>query len=361
MLKLLPLYGICFLLAILSNYNSVYDQTEESYFYKEKVFFIILAIVAIIFAGLRTNYNDTYTYMESYDLLKSSEVFENFNYSIGSYPGFMLVQGLMKMAGFSSQSFIMFFSLISIGISLWFVRKYTDNIWLSVFLFFTMGYFGFMMAAIKQSTAMAISLIAVDRLINKKPVQYVLFILLAMTFHPFAMMFFIVPFLQFRPWTWRTFLVFIITLAITFSMQTWLGTAVDFIGMMGREYNEQQLLGQGINIFRVGVVWAPIALSFFTYRYWGQNTKKEQNIILNLAMLNAELMLISMFGNPIYFGRLATYFLMFQVLALPVILQCFERKSKFLLIGLVMILFFAYDYYGNVLSGGNFDSYFKSV
>ena len=362
MTKLIPLFCVCFILAWLSETNSVYDYEKERYIYKEKTFFTLLTIIIVLFAGLRTAYNDTETYITNYNGIEINGIFRGISWKLGDYPGFVLVQNIMKTLGFSSQIFIFLFAFFTIGVELWFVRKYTNNIILSVILFFTMGCLGFAMGAIKQCASIAFCLIAVDRQIQKKYLQFFIFVFIGSLFHPFSILFLITPLLEFRPWTIRTNILIASAVVLGISMQSWLGRLIDFIGLMGKDYDESMLVGEGVNAFRLAVLWAPVLLSLLTIRFWDK-TKEDrvQNIIVNLMMLNAIIMFIALFGNPIYFGRLANYFLIFQVLGLSFLLQYFETRSRKLLMFVIVICYLGYWYYGNVISGTSFDASFRSI
>ena len=56
--------------------------------------------------------------------------------SLGSNPGFTFIQNVMYHLGFSSQDFLMCFALFSVVVYFWFIRKHSEDIVFSVFLFF---------------------------------------------------------------------------------------------------------------------------------------------------------------------------------------------------------------------------------
>ncbi|WRK55995.1 EpsG family protein [Coprobacillaceae bacterium CR2/5/TPMF4] len=96
----------------------------------------MIAAVLAIFVGLRISYNDTYTYMNMYEALSPGiSNLLTIDLNIGSNPGFWVVNTIIKTIGFSTQSFLMVYAIATVGIYLWFIRKYSDNIWLSVFYF----------------------------------------------------------------------------------------------------------------------------------------------------------------------------------------------------------------------------------
>lgn len=361
MLKLVPLISVCVFLAIIADRRSTYDEVNEKYIHKDIGSLVIIGCIISIFAGLRLSYNDTAAYYDTYKGLTVGHLFDGVDLTLAKNPGFRIVENLMKICRLSPQSFIMATSIFCMGISIWFIGKYSENITLSIFLFFMTSYFGFTMGAIRQSLAIAICLLAIDCQMKRKYLLFFALVLLAMTFHSFALVFFASPFLEFRPWSLRAIIAIVIFVIVGISLQTWMGSIVDVANLMGEQYDTTILVGNGVNIFRVGVTWAPIILSVLTLRYWVTSTNREQNIIVNLTVLNAGLMFIALFGNPIYFGRLANYFLIFQTLSLPIILKCFEKRSRLFIIGLVVVFYLGYAYYDNVLNGRSFDDSYRSV
>lgn len=364
MSKLLPIFIFGIILAYVSDRRAIVEfdsYGDRVYRKKDKLIFFIIAVVLAIFVGLRTTYNDTNTYMNMYETLSPGiSNLLTIDLSLGENPGFWVVNTIIKTIGFSTQSFLMFYAIVTVGIYLWFIRKYSDNIWLSVFLFFTMGCYTFTMAAIKQCVAVAFCLVATDRYLQNKKLSFVLWVLIASTFHPYSLMYLIIPFLNFEPWSGKTYLFLIIFLVIGLSLQPLLGTVVDITTMLGEEYDATTFTGEGINIFRLAVVWVPVVISFFTRRYLRANNSKADNIILNLTILNAEIMFIGLFGTANYFARLANYFLIFQALCLPHLFKAFNETSRKLITSACIIGFLLYFYYANVINQ-NFDSMFNYV
>ena len=72
MKELLPVFIICMAGAILTDMFSLYDHKENRYVYKVGVFFLVIAVVAGVFCGLRRGYNDTYAYRHLYEIVDTS-------------------------------------------------------------------------------------------------------------------------------------------------------------------------------------------------------------------------------------------------------------------------------------------------
>lgn len=231
MFKLLPVIIIGLVFAGISEKQSKKVVNDSGIVYYEKknvVFYLIAVAVLATFVGLRRVYNDTGVYIAQYNSIELTGAFPNFlfneiDWNISSNFGFTIVMRLLKFLHFSDQSFLMFFAFFILGVYFWFIRKYSNNIFLSVFYVITMGIYTFTMGALRQCIVIAICLIAVDCFLTKKYALFVLLVLFATTFHQYAFIFLIVPLLSFSPWTSRTYIVVFLFLIGSFGMQSILG------------------------------------------------------------------------------------------------------------------------------------------
>lgn len=363
MSELLPITIFAMVMATISHGLSVYDGETLCYRRKHVILYVIMAVIMVCFVGLRTSYNDTFTYVYAYGLIeKGTNPFTAAGnwLEIGDNPGFNFVNAILVNHGFSSQSFLMFYAVITVGIYLWFIHKYTTNIWFSIFLFITMGCYTFTLAAIKQCFAVAIALVAVDFALKKKWIPFVLFVLIATLFHPYALMFFIVPFMTFRPWSGRGYFLVALFLGIGFSLQQLLGTLVNITTLLGEEYDAASFTGEGVNPFRLAVCAVPMVLSFLGRKIVAEEATKADKLIINLSVLNVEIMFVGLFGTANYFARLANYFLIFQTLSIPWLMRIFTRRSSRLVIGLAVVFYILYFYYANGINQP-FDAYFNRI
>lgn len=362
MSELIPITLVSIVLAILSHRTSEYDPIRCRYGRKDRFFYVLLSIAMILFCGLRTGYNDTGTYQFIYNSIpKDVDLWEGIDWlKLGENPGFNFTNRVLVRSGASTQSYLMFYAAITVGLNLWFFRKYSCNLPISIFLFIAFAGYIFTLAAIKQCMAMALCLLATDRALRKKYISFVFWVLLATTYHPYALMYLIVPFLMFRPWSQWTSVMLIAFAIAGVAMQSMLGTVLDITDMLGENYNESSFTGEGINPFRLAVTAVPLLLSFLTRRVIAQENNRAQNLILNLTMLNAEIMFVALFGTANYFGRLANYFLPFQAVALPWLFTHLEPRSKRLLTNTAIACYTLYLVYSQVIHE-SFDYHYYSI
>ena len=362
MLKLLPIVAWALVLAFFSEKRSKYTLVEagrKRYLRKDLAIYLVMTLSLAVFVGLRTRGNDTYAYRHSYENLTPSGLsgIAKIDWrKVSGAPGLQCLMILFKTWGFSTQDFLMATALFTVSTYLWFMRKYTCNIWLSVFYFLTMGVYDFTMAAIKQTMAAAFLLLATDGAIRKKWGRYVIWLVVAELFHPYAFIYLLAPLVTFRPWSRGTRYLLAGALALALFMSQFLSTVESVTSFLGYSYDEGEFTGEGVNIFRVMVVWVPLALSFLGRKRIGSIESRGTNMILNLMMVNSVIMFIGLFGTANYFARLANYFLIFQVIGLPYVLTLFNRDHEKLLTRLSVAGFAAYYYYGAAITNGGFDA-----
>lgn len=361
MTKLVPIIVFSIIMAWLSENASRHRLNEAGklvYAYKDKFFYFILAASMAVFVGLRTRGNDTYAYRQMYENIGTGlDNIAGIDWSdLAAAPGLQCYCVILKTLGATTQDYFMVTALITVGIYLWFIRKYTCDIFLSVFYFITMGAYTFTMAAIKQTLAVAFLLLATDNAIQRKWIRYLFWVMFAELFHPYAFIYLVVPFVTFSPWSRATLFLLAGSVFIALFMSRFLGTIDSVTGALGYDYDANEFAGAGVNIFRVLVVWVPLALSFLRKEKLRRSNDRTMNIIINLMMVNAVIMFIGLFGTANYFARLANYFLIFQTIALPWILRLFTVYDRKVLTAMSIVGFSAYCYYGEALANGGFDA-----
>lgn len=313
---------------------------------------VLLIAYLSLFAGLRTGYNDTYTYMSNYKAMAAfPDILTDFSWKLGDNPGFTLLNSLMKAAGFSAQTFVLTYSVLFVAASVSFLKKYSSSFTLSVFLFACAHGYLFSLAAMKQCASIAIGLIALPLMLKRKWISYVLIILLAATFHPYILLFLLIPFLRFRPWSLGTWIMLVVTVGAGLFLPQFIEAIIDAVALLGDGYDANSFIGEGVNIFRVLVASVPAFLSLIFRRdiLNVQNAKRDY-IFINCSFIYASIMFVGLFGTANYFGRLASYFVLFPAIALPTIINDLPRRNKRCLAALMVVCYLAYFYYGNAIN-----------
>ena len=318
---------------------------------RQRLILCTLLIIVLLagFAGLRTHCNDTGAYRHGYELITESS-WEASDKSIGANPLFNWVNYQLSMRGVSTQNFLMFWAFLTVTCYVIFVHAYSANYPLTVFLLFTTGCYTFAFAGIKQAAAVGIAVIATMFALRKRWLLFLAGILIATLIHPYSLMYLLVPFMEFKPWTKKTYWMLAIFLAAGFLLRPLIGTVVNITTLLGEEYTVSSFTGEGVNIFRVLVCNVPLALSFLYRKKLFTNSSKMENLAVNLTMLNGAIMFVGLFGTANYFARLANYFLIFQSLSLPWMLKKIGSRDRRMLTILMALGFAAYFYYANVIN-----------
>lgn len=310
---------------------------------------LLIVILLAGFAGLRTRCNDTGAYRHSYELITQA-TWDASDKSIGANPLFNWINYQLKLHGVSTQNFLMFWAFLTVACYIGFVQRYSVDYPLTVFLLFATGCYTFVFAGIKQAAAVGIASVAVIFALQRRWVLYLLGVAVATLIHPYSLMYLLVPFLDFRPWTKKTYWMLGAFLVAGFGLRPLLGTVVSITTMLGEEYTVSSFTGEGVNIFRVLVCNVPLVLSYiYRWQLFSDSTRTE-NLMMNLTMLNGAIMFVGLFGTANYFGRLANYFLIFQTLTLPWMLKKIGGKDAKLLTACMIVGYAAYFGYANIIN-----------
>lgn len=336
----------------------LYSLSNRAY-YRTLQFFIFLTMT--LFLGLRTSYNDTFVYLIMYERVSAFPSFwETFDPRISQYPGFMIVQAFLRTYDVSGQGFLLIFTSVAIASILIFLKKNSCDYTLSLFLLFATNVYTFTAAAMKQVAAISIGLIAIIFALKGKWGAFIVTVLIAAMFHPYVLLFGLVPFFMFRPWSKPTYLLLGMAFIAGIMLESLLGTIIDITEMIGDAYTEEELMGEGINIFRVMVANVPLILSLMYKDILFRNSTKAENLMVNLTMLNGAIMFIGLFGNSIYFSRLANYFTIFSCVSLPWIIHHLPGSRKSFFSAALVAGYIGFFIYANMINQ-SFDANFSRI
>lgn len=327
MTKLLLLLSVSLLFAVAAEYRTPSLMRKTGHM--DRLFTLMLIILLSCYAGLRVWGNDTVTYLQMYAMAETvPEFFVLDNYNLADGWGFGLMTCLLKDLGFSSQDYLMFFSFLTVTPYVLFIRRYCPHFTFGIFLLFATGMYTFTMAAVKQCAATGICLVAIMAALEKKWIRYLLLMVLAFLFHPYSMIYLIVPLMMFKPWTKWTYIYIVIFIAAGFMLESLLGTVLEVTDLLGADYTEESFEGEGVNILRVAVAFVPMILSIPYQRMLFRDADKTEYLMFNLSTVHALVMFVGLFGTANYFARLANYLLPAIVVTLPWMLNKVYHRHR---------------------------------
>jgi transmembrane protein EpsG len=275
----------------------------------------------IFFIGLRNQGADTPAYIRSFDnCLTGTEGLQKVFDGSSKAVGFSLFMWFIKT--FISQDFHVYLFVIAaisgtaVGYVLW---KYSDHFALSMVLFILSGTYGWMINGIRQFMAASLGFLAIELLLQKKRLAYILFVLFLCTIHASAIILLAaVLFDVDKPFDYRILLVLIGTLIIIRYADVFvelLESSVESTVYDG--ITESFAADDGVNPLRVAVTAVPLLLW-----YWGKNAYKRKSIpVYDLSMIMTimatAVYLVGVVTSGIIIGRLPIYFTLYSLILLP--------------------------------------------
>lgn len=301
--------------------------------------YLLILVAIILFSGTRSGYNDTYTYKENFEfLLKVDQI--SFSTIFTPYGGFQFYQMLIKKYISTNPQALVFITAVLTNILILpYIIRHTKYFASSLFFFF-INFFSFSMAGLKQAIAMAIALYALDAFMRKKYCRAAIIFFVAYTFHPYIICLLSVILLTESIWNTRTVVIIIIIVFVIANFENFLG----FFTSIGKEYEATSFLGQTINPFRIIVESIPIIISWIYRKKINETNDKWLILGINLSIVSFFILVLGLFFNAMYLGRIATYFSIISFIALPKMLHAVfdgEERSQILFLAYYS-LFFVY-------------------
>ena len=343
MIDLFVLIFFCFLVAnqmaaMSLNYESVWIAQKKKM--SVKFLYIVLLISMTLFSGLRTSYNDTGLYMHAFNLFDTS----SFDISIlfKPYGGFDTLQFIIKeFVSSDPQSLLLITSLIVNFLFLWFFAKHSKQFGWTILAYFILGPYIFSMAGLKQILSMSISLIALDNLLKNKKLKFIFWILIAYTFHPYIICLLSVLLLDKQIWSFRVGFIIMICLFMIANLELLLS----FASIIGQDYTVEEMTTHTINPLRVVIELIPVLISYLYRNKLQKGNNKLLTIGVNMMILNGLFIFTGLFVNPIYFGRIATYFSLIEAIIVPMMLCTILRNKGDVVPKLLLYFAFYFLYF----------------
>ena len=328
------------------------------------ILLVSICLALCVFAGLRTEYNDTSIYIRAFKHTptKFSSLFQE-KFTISNVYGFNIFQYLIyNFITKNPQVFLFICALIFVVPCVWMINKYSKSFTFSMFLFITTGAYLFSLAGIKQALATGIMMLGFNALINKKTVKYYLYCLLAISFHTYAIFFLLVPILRDKLWDKRIIVFAVIILILGIGLSQFSGVMAGIIEFLGKDVAEETITKGSVNVFRALVYLVPFVISIMANNAVEQEDDKEQIIWAKVGILSALFMVLALFGNPILFGRIPQYFLMGIVISLPYLLdKILQGDAKLLIMIVAVVGYTAYAIYGLYVDNAFTEDIFKLI
>lgn len=335
-------------------YYTVWDDTA----------YLALAVVMVLFAGLRTGYNDTWNYMNSFQNGGGLEEFMSDPSNLNPFrnPLFYFCYSALRDVTGNAQWLVFITSCITQVCFLLFLKRYSHNFTFSVFIFFALGTINVSLAAMKQVCAMAIATLAFPCLEKKQWIRYFLIIFIAMLIHTYALAYAVLPLFARRPWKLFTYIFVIAVVVLMMNFRDAISAFMDQAEDLGKTLYEEEIFDKHtVNIMRVAVYAVGPLVSFLFARWIYRHSQTMDHVMVHMSIISFSFMVMGTQSGANMFARMSHYFELGTICCLPWMLkQTFEKRSYQLVSGIAVACFLFYFIYANGING-SFDAEYSST
>lgn len=304
---------------------------------------LVVTATLVAISGLRKNIGDTVFYIQSY----RNNSFALEDVLSGKDVGFGFLQMVLKQISDDPQVLLFTCALITNGLIVMVLYKYTRLFELSIFVYITAGMYLVSMNGMRQYLAAAIIFAATKYIFDGSWKKYSLIIFLASFIHGSALilipMYFIV---RRKAWTFTTLMIlmFAVLLAMGYSQIS----DILFAAIEDTQYSEYKNFSEGgANIIRVIVYAVPIILAFMG-RHKLREIFPNSDYIVNMAILGLVFMVIS--TQNWIFARFSIYFGLYNLILISWIVKTFVRKEQILVYYAIILFYLVYCFYEQAIS-----------
>lgn len=345
-------WGIVF--GIMSQMRARYVCVGEGiYESRTNLFMAIMAFsIIIFFAGMRSYVADTSAYINTFNQYPLFSVAHDVIFdSSAREPGFIVFSILIKT--YISQDYQVWLFIIATisGICIMYpLYKYSCNYGISLFLFMASCQFTWMFNGMRQFLVASILFACTPFILEKKPIPYIIIVLILSTFHKSALImipaYFIV---DSEPWSKRSMLfIACIILAMMFTSQfTGLLDTVVENSDYATSIGEFKGNDDGTSPIRILVESIPIVIAFIYRDRIKEKLTPIVKISINMSLISSGVYIISKIAKSgVLLGRLPIYFSLYNLLLLPwLINNTFEKNERRLINFFMIICYLGFFYY----------------
>ena len=301
------------------------------------VYFGLLLITLILYSGLRTNNNDTSSYIIGFEKLDTSlDVFSEGLFTDNA--GFVFFEKIIKIVfGNNATRFLTITSALTIIPTIVYFRKYSSDFVMASFIYVASTFYSFTMGAMKQTLAMAIGVWAVAAFFKKKYIIGAVLMVVAMSIHPLIAVYCAALLMKEDVWKTKTIIVVIGTIVVAITFSQVFNTVADGLG-----YSTEDLVdSEGTNILRVLIWLLPTVLSFIYRTQINSVCTQFNKLCINLMQIGSMCMILAGLGGANLIGRTAYYFYPFFVLGYVEVVRVISIKQNQMLKALCYLGFSA--------------------
>lgn len=301
--------------------------------------FLVLFLVSALRVGVGTDY---YNYNSFFSNCFNSTLIHILDLKMEF--GFSIICLIISKVVSSSQWFFAISSFVVVGLIMLGIRKYSVNVWLSVFLYITtMCYFS-SFNALRQWIATAIVFYFFNFIRDKRTKEFILLVILASFIHLTALIlipiYFIVKGNRFNKRT-------IISVCCLLCASLFFKGFLDILLYVLRDSSTHNYsdwfkdVQNGVNVLKIILLFFPILLEVLFVKKEVKNSQdNETNILLNISLMNVAFMVLAL--RNVLFSRFYLFLNIYNILLIPRVLDRIDKKYALLVKLIIVIVYLMY-------------------
>ena len=318
-----------------------YSLPRQSTYYTPivNIIFVILALMAAMRAPIVGN--DTQNYIDLYQDVVNTQLFSEF--FIRYEAGYIWLNRICGYISKNPQTIIFVSALITTIGYMYFFKKYSKSICLSIVMFICLRYYDQTLNIIRECIAICIILYSFKYILNKKFILFFTCIAIAFLFHKTAIVFISAWWISKLKLSLRNLCIFLL-ISIIFAIQ--FGAIFQQLLMVfetysyydGGEYFGETRIATYLMLILQSLLFS---IAILIRKKYINNINKEDNIMLLFWFCGICILLVSTQFNLL--DRIATYFNVFSLVAFPNIISLIKiRNNKYLIYSGIIFVLFAY-------------------
>lgn len=296
------------------------------------IMFVLMYLVSIFRYGIG---NDYFSYIRIFRQIDSASFSEMF--TLGFEPLFVLLTKLITLVTTVPQEMYGIYAVLILAPVAWAIRKYSDNVWLSVVVYLCLTLFYNSLSFIRQSMAASLILLAYGFMKERKIVPVLIFSVCAALLHFTAAAFLPLYLLTLIRPTKKNLIIYgsvsVGVLAVCLIMKAAGANPLNLIAeaaeaITGRNYTSyigQKFFQEGFGPEYLIMPLGLLAIAMIAY-FSGWKEKPGSELLLSLTLVNGSIWSFIVFAFIV--ERFSLFVLIFSVFTLPSITEYFAEKAR---------------------------------
>lgn len=287
----------------------------------DKLFILLVTTQLIFFNGFRHSSvgNDTPRYVQKFYNVILSTSYSDLKL-LGDEIGYSVTQKLFSLF---STNFNLWLLAVSVFLYLLlgiFLYKHSERIFISYLLFIGLGFYEFSFSGIRQIISIILILITFKYIVNKQLIRFLVFILLAISFHYSAIVFLPMYFLAHIRVRSYHLIILVSTYILMYSFRNPIGKFLSVLYKDERVLDRYEISNSigGLAIFILII----IIVGYIVYNPIKYADKKN-TVLSNIMIISFFIQSLSSFSY--LFTRLNMFYLIFIILYIPMIIDNFNK------------------------------------